>query len=187
MNLAQLEHIIRAASEVSDQYELIVVGSAAILATVPHPHESLARTREADIYPMAAPEKADDIDAAIGEGSQFDITYGYYAHGVGPETATLPEGWRGRLIKVQSKNTNNKIGYCLEAHDIAASKAIAGREKDKEFVRAMLDLKLIDPETLRERINALPADEARIAMTLSWLYPQEPVDRRPGTMNPEFP
>ena len=68
-----------------------------ILATVPDPPESLARTREADIYPMAAPEKADEIDAAIGEGSQFDVTYGYYAHGVGPETAVLPDGWKGRL------------------------------------------------------------------------------------------
>jgi hypothetical protein len=180
MNRAQLEHLIRAASEISDEYELIIVGSAAILATVPDPPESLARTREADIYPMAAPEKADEIDAAIGEGSQFDVTYGYYAHGVGPKTAVLPDGWKGRLIKVQSNGTNNKIGYCLEAHDIAASKAIAGREKDKEFVREMINLNLINPETLRERIIALPVEDARIAVTLSWLFPQKPLNPQPA-------
>ncbi len=129
---------------------------------------------------MAAPEKADEIDAAIGEGSQFDVTYGYYAHGVGPKTAVLPDGWKGRLIKVQSNGTNNKIGYCLEAHDIAASKAIAGREKDKEFVREMINLNLINPETLRERIIALPVEDARIAVTLSWLFPQKPLNPQPA-------
>ena len=41
---------------------------------------------------------ADKIDGAIGEGSQFHQTYGYYAQGVGPETAprtqTTRETWR---------------------------------------------------------------------------------------------
>lgn len=48
---------------------------------------------EADIYPLNATHKADAIDAAIGEGSRFHETYGYYAQGVGPETACLPAGW----------------------------------------------------------------------------------------------
>jgi len=47
---------------------------------------------EADIYPYQAPDLADEIDANIGEGSRFHETHGYYAQGVGPETAILPLG-----------------------------------------------------------------------------------------------
>ena len=39
-------------------------------------------------------ERADLIDGSIGEGSPFHELYGYYAQGVGEETATLPAGWR---------------------------------------------------------------------------------------------
>jgi hypothetical protein len=50
---------------------------------------------------MANPEKAGLIDAALGEANPFDISYRHYAHDVGPETAFLPAGWKGRLIKMQ--------------------------------------------------------------------------------------
>ena len=53
-------------------------------------------SREADVYPQTHPERADLVDGSIGEGSPFEREYGYYAHGVGPETAVLPAGWEGR-------------------------------------------------------------------------------------------
>lgn len=52
---------------------------------------------EADIYPLQAPELAEKIEGAIGEGSQFHQTFGYYAQGVGPDTAVLPRGWMSRV------------------------------------------------------------------------------------------
>lgn len=54
---------------------------------------ALRRSMEADIYPAADPGKAEEIDGAIGEGSPFHDTFGYYAHGAGPETAKAPAGW----------------------------------------------------------------------------------------------
>lgn len=45
---------------------------------------------EPDIYPLRAPELAGKIDGAIGEGSQFHQTMGYYPQGVGPDTVVLP-------------------------------------------------------------------------------------------------
>src|SRR5437763_1568132 len=48
-----------------------------------------------------AGERAAEIDGAIGDGSPFDSTFGYYAHGVGPETATAPAGWQERLVRVE--------------------------------------------------------------------------------------
>jgi hypothetical protein len=93
MTREELEHIIRASADVTDQYEFIIVGSQSILGPVPNPPEVFTMSAEADIYPLQAPELADRIDGAIGEGSQFHQTYGYYAQGVGPETAVLPRGW----------------------------------------------------------------------------------------------
>src|ERR1700761_3353006 len=56
----------------------------------------MLRSIEADVYPRAHPERAEQIDGALGDGSQFQATFGYYAHGVGPETAKAPAGWEDR-------------------------------------------------------------------------------------------
>lgn len=92
MTRDELEHIIRASGDVTNQYEFVIVGSQAILGSVPNPPSVFTMSAEADIYPLQAPELADKIEGAIGEGSRFHETYGYYAQGVGPETAVLPAG-----------------------------------------------------------------------------------------------
>lgn len=63
-------------------------------------------------------ELADRIDGAIGEGSQFHQTYGYYAQGVGPDTAVLPSNWMSRVHRIQNGNTNDRVGYCLDVVDL---------------------------------------------------------------------
>ena len=85
MTRDELEHIIRASADVTDQYEFNIVGSQSILGPIPNPPEVFTMSAEADIYPLQAPELADKIDGAIDEGSQFHQTYGYYAQGVGPK------------------------------------------------------------------------------------------------------
>ena len=92
MTREELEHIIRASGDITDQYEFVIGGNQSILGAVPRPEDVFTVSMEADIYPLQAPELADRIDGAIGEGSQFHETYGYYAQGVGPETACLPAG-----------------------------------------------------------------------------------------------
>jgi hypothetical protein len=69
------------------------------------------------------------------------------------EAATLPEGWDERAVKVQNKNTRDFIGWCIEAHDLAASKLVAFREKDREFVRVLLVEKMVTPRKLTTRIR----------------------------------
>jgi hypothetical protein len=114
---------------------------------------------EADIYPLQAPELADRIDGAIGEGSQFHQTYGYYAQGVGPETALLPEGWIHRVHRVQSAATNQRVGYCLDLPDLFMSKAAAGRDKDREFCTAMLAHRYVNAEQVLDLVAVMPLDE----------------------------
>jgi hypothetical protein len=92
MTREELEHIIRASADVTDQYEFVIVGSQSILGPVPHPEDVFTVSAEADIYPLHAPELAEKIEGALGEGSAFHETHGYYAQGVGPETAVLPQG-----------------------------------------------------------------------------------------------
>lgn len=163
MTRAQLEHIIRAAAVIADDDELVIVGSQAILGQHPDaPAEVLAST-EADVFPKHYPERADVIDGAIGELSQFHQTFGYYAQGVSERTATLPSGWQQRLVAVRGPGTRGATGWCLETHDLAVSKLVAGREKDIDFVRALVKHGLIDVKTLGERLASTPLDEQVVA------------------------
>jgi hypothetical protein len=82
MTREELEHIIRASGDITNQYEFVVVGSQSMLGSVPNPEEVFTVSMEVDIYPLQAPELADKIDGAIGEGSQFHQSFGYYAQGV---------------------------------------------------------------------------------------------------------
>ena len=136
MNRLQLEHVLRASASLSGCREMVVIGSQALLASHPDAPEALLRSMEVDLYPLEAPEKADLIDGSIGELSPFHDAFGYYAHGVGVETAILPAGWRGRWIRVE---TEGAVGWCLSPVDLAISKLAAGRSKDLEFERGMLE------------------------------------------------
>jgi len=53
--------------------------------------------------------RAELIEGAIGEGSLFHDTFGYYANGVGYDTAVLPKGWEKRLVPVRSADTGDNI------------------------------------------------------------------------------
>jgi len=79
--------------------EFVVIGSQAILGSFEQPPEEMLQSLEVDIYPLCDPRAADLIDGALGDGSQFHVAFGYYAHGVGPETAEAPAGWQERLVK----------------------------------------------------------------------------------------
>lgn len=129
MNRIQLEHIIRAASRISDGAEIVVIGSQAIHAQGTRLPPVAFLSAEADVYPRNHPERADDIDAAIGELSPFHETHGYYAHGVSPNTAILPAGWEQRLICISNPNTGGATGLCIGVHDLVLSKFAAAASR----------------------------------------------------------
>jgi hypothetical protein len=56
-------------------------------------------------------------------------------------------------------------GWCVEAHDLAASKLVAFREKDRDFARILLREHLIKPTKLLLRISQLPK-HARVTTQL---------------------
>ena len=169
MNRQQLEHLIRAAAAITNEYELVVVGSQSILGAVPNAPTALLLSMEADLYPLHQPELAELIDGAMGELSLFQERFGYYAQGVGPDTAVLPAGWQGRLVKVQNPNTDLKIGWCLEPHDLACAKLAAGRAKDWPFVETMLAAGIVGAATLQERVATMALLPVQTASLLRWL------------------
>ena len=156
MNRAQLEHVIRAAATIAGDTEIVVIGSQAILGRYPQAPAELVVSADVDLFPRNYPERADLIEGSIGELSPFHETYGYYAQGVGERTAVLPEGWESRLVPIP---TPAGTGLCLEPHDLLISKYVAGREKDRDYVRSAARHRLADRQTLLERLALTPADE----------------------------
>ncbi|HEV2790378.1 MAG TPA: DUF6036 family nucleotidyltransferase [Solirubrobacterales bacterium] len=173
MRREEFEHVIAAAAEVSGEREIVVIGSQAILGSVPDPPATMLFSIEADVYPLRAPDKAVQIDGSLGDGSQFHSTYGYYAHGVGPETAVAPAGWEDRLVRVEIPlrvgQASGVVALCLEVHDLVLAKCVAGRERDREFCREALAARLVEVEELLRRIDDLPeppADRTQIRKML---------------------
>lgn len=160
MNLRQLEHILRASGSITGCRELVVIGSQALLASFPEASQELLSSMKVDCYPLDDPAKADLIDGSIGELSPFHEMFGYYAHGVGPETAVLPAGWKSRLVRLENENTGGTIGWCLSPADLAVSKLLAGRAKDLDFARAMLKSGLVDPVLIRSLVGELGPEQA---------------------------
>jgi hypothetical protein len=156
MERPQLEHIIRAASAITGADKLVIIGSQAVLGQFPDAPAELLVSIEADVFTFRGSLDSELIDGSIGEASPFHQTFGYYAHGVGEETAVLASGWKERLIAVQSENTGAAIGLCLEVHDLAVSKLIAAREKDLDFISALLRHHLVSADTIRERLRGTP-------------------------------
>ena len=168
MNREQLEHAIRAACTVSEDQELIIFGSQAILGQFPEAPTVLRKSIEVDVSPKNRPEAIDRIDGALGENSQFHKTHGFYVHGVPIETAKLPKGWEQRTNKVQDYMDKQNIGHCIEAHDLAASKLMAFREKDTEFVRRMILEEMIDVDILLQRLKVTDAEKEIKDRAIRW-------------------
>ena len=152
MTRLELEHLIRSAGAISGDDEIVIVGSQSILGQFPHAPVALLASMEADVFPLNRPDHSDLIDGSIGEGSQFHEHFGYYAQGVSEDTATLPGDWRRRLFAVSNPNTRGITGLCLDVHDLAISKYVAGRPKDLEFTQQLAAYGLAKQEVLLERL-----------------------------------
>lgn len=166
MKREEFEHAIRAAGAVLGVNEVLVIGSQALHASMAGdlPPEA-SRSVEVDVAAMRDDtdgRMADLIDGSIGEASMFHATFGYYAQGVVGTTAVLPAGWRERLVRFESPGTNGVVAWCLEPHNLWVSKAIAGRPKDLEFCRALVERDLVDEARLRDRLALVAALDPRV-------------------------
>jgi hypothetical protein len=157
----QLEHVIRAAAEITGDAEIVVIGSTSILGQYPSAPLELLGSIEADVYPRNHPERFEMLDV-IGEMSRFQDTFGYYADPVQHDLPRLPAGWGDRLIPlpVATASGGQVVGFCLEAHDLVLSKYVASREKDRAFNRAAIRHGLVQRDVLLDRLGAMDVDPA---------------------------
>jgi hypothetical protein len=174
MTREQFEHAIRAAGAVLGVPEVVVIGSQALHGSMEGelPIEA-ARSVEVDVAVRGDTDGrlADLIDGSIGEASMFHDTFGYYAQGVVESTARLPKGWESRLVRFESPGTRGVIAWCLELHDLWVAKAIAGREKDIEFCRALVARGVVSAPVLRERLALVPALDPQVRAAVSGRLP----------------
>jgi hypothetical protein len=120
----QLEHLLRAASQIVEEPDVVVLGSQAILASYPEtflPSEVVGSI-EADFcfFDDVDEAKADRVDGAIGELSRFHESFGIYAQGVSIATAVLGPGWRDRVVPAEiRKSVMESVGAQVGAWDAA--------------------------------------------------------------------
>lgn len=183
MRRDQLEHAIRTACQIIGHDAVVVVGSQAILGSFAEtelPAEATMST-EIDILPIGenggeTARLADLIEGVAGEWSPFEEQHGFSIDGVDLETAVLPSGWRDRLIKVQNANTAalsgkpQYTGWCLDKEDLCVAKLCAFREKDRNFVAALLDAGLVNAGVITSRLSEVPAKHHPSTQhALTWL------------------
>jgi hypothetical protein len=111
------------------------------------------------------------LEEALGMESPYLRETGVFAHPVGLGTITVPPGWEQRLVPFGREDGLINV-WALEIHDLATTKLMAGRDKDFEFLRALLDAGLCDFPTLLARFesfrggvfaNALPDRLSKLA------------------------
>jgi hypothetical protein len=171
MTRDELDHLLRAAGDLTGHKRFVLVGSNAIFAWHQHVPKGLMISREADIFASDVSdeeaERISDLLENIGHLSTFDDTHGYYVDGVGPHTAVLPADWRARSRQYSSPATQGVVAIVPHPNDIAASKLCAGREKDLDWVSTAHGAKLVDLDAVAQRIEQLPdrTDVERAHMT----------------------
>lgn len=181
MKRKQLAHVLRSASRIAEDQEILVFGSQAILGSYSEDDlpEKAHASIEVDVtfFEDYQNTKSDLVDMHLGEDSQFHSTFDYYAQGVSIDVASLPVGWQNRLVPFSSEETEGATGHCLDAHDLVVSKLVAGRMKDLEFADALLRESLVDAELLvaRAQLLAVPSEAKRVAgWVTGWIVKHRP-------------
>ncbi|CAM3425439.1 DUF6036 family nucleotidyltransferase [Tsukamurella hominis] len=168
MNQDQLRLGIAAACQLTGEPYVVVVGSQAILGS--HSHNELPATavlsREMDVTlwtqfvqeatPDEIADKLTKVNVYLGEESGFDYEHGFYIEAIQRETVIFPAGWQDRLVRFECGIPGKAYGvsgFCLEPHDLCVSKALAGREKDWEFIRALVTAGVVQADVIHERIT----------------------------------
>lgn len=158
MKKQQLDHILRAAGRITGEKQFVIVGSQSLHGRYPDLPDDIVRSAEADLIASKAPDRTEWLHA-IGVHSPFHESFGYYADPVDESTATLPKGWKGRLVNLPPGDTEGVRGLCLDPHDLAIAKYAARREKDMAFTRELARRGLVGRERLLTLLNQTAVDD----------------------------
>lgn len=173
MTREQLAHVLRTVANLTDERDVVVIGSQSILGSYSEDELPLEATgsMEVDTAFFADPDgaKSDLVDVNIGEFSEFHNEFGYYPQGVSVSTGVFPEGWKDRLVTFETPGTEPGRGLCLEPHDCILAKLVRFDEKDVNFAFALVRAGLIDLNILAGRAGTIPAHPAIIDRIRNWV------------------
>lgn len=147
MKKRQVDHVLRAAGRITGERQFIIIGSQALHGRHPDLADEILTSFEVDLIATSHLDRTEWLNV-IGVDSQFHETHGYYADAVDTATATLPKGWRGRLVGLAPGDTEGVHGLCLDPHDLAIAKYVAFREKDLVFTRELARRGIVSREQL---------------------------------------
>lgn len=158
MKKRHVEHVLRAAAKITGEKRFIIVGSQSLHAKFPDIPDEIVMSVEVDLIAARNADRTEWLNA-IGQDSPFHETFGYYADPVDESTATLPKGWKKRLVNLPAGEGGNVVGLCLDPHDLAISKYVARRQKDLRFTRELARRGYTRRERLLELLEATPVAE----------------------------
>jgi hypothetical protein len=165
MQAGQINHVLRAVSNITDHKTFVIVGASAVIARLQgNVSAPMTMTSEVDIYAFEAAnveDLSDMIDANIGQDSRFHSTFGYYADGVSPETAKMPMDWLSRAIRYTPVEAPGVTAILPDVDDIALAKLVAWREKDIDWLETGIESGILSLDVMRQRLVSMPAEYAR--------------------------
>jgi hypothetical protein len=159
MKKQQLDHVLRAAGRITGERQFVIIGSQSLHGKYPDLADDIVQSAEVDLIAKGNIARTEWLNA-IGQESPFHEQFGYYADPVDEDTATLPAGWKGRLVNLPPGDTEGVQGLCLHPHDLAIANYVARREKDVAFNRALARRGLVTRERLLQLLEKTPVSKA---------------------------
>ncbi len=155
---------------------MLVIGSQAIIGSHPEFVEggnpAIIGSLDLDVMPLDGSDRWLNALSWMTDGSMFaDSNGAAHADPVTEGVATLPSGWRDRLIRFETPNMIAPSGlqaraWVLEPHDLLASKYIAGRPNDFKFCEAVVAAGVVDRKVLVDRLKTIRREHADKALSV---------------------
>jgi hypothetical protein len=155
MKKQQVDHVLRAAGRITGEKQFIIIGSQSLHGRHPDLADDIVRSAEVDLIAKHEASRTEWLNV-IGQDSKFHEQFGYYADPCDERTATLPKGWKGRLVNLPDGDTEGVRGLCLDPHDLAIAKYVARREKDVIFTRELANRGIVSHEHLLALLDQTP-------------------------------
>ncbi|MDA1117661.1 MAG: hypothetical protein O2979_06570 [Proteobacteria bacterium] len=153
MKLEAVARLLREAARATKHRHFVIVGSLAAIGASTDPPARMVQSIYVDLFPKLDPQRLEEINARVGEGSDFHVKHGYYADALPPEALSLPAQWEARLIQMPLEG--GVTAWFLDPNDAAASKLIRGAQNDLEWVDAGLQAGLLSAAHIGARLRSI--------------------------------
>jgi hypothetical protein len=201
--LEDLLRVVRALAHEFNTDTIFIVGSQAVLASMPDAPEIVRESPEIDAFPKNAkswevteakltqdgvkPVASEHIDGLFGPNSQFHQTHGFFIDGVDETTAKLPKGWLGRAIRIQTEVDGRTVtGIAPARVDLVVSKITRLDPRDRKFVEAIHAQQPLDLDLVENRIGMTDLEPAVAERAVEYIraIKNKPEDKPSGPKPP---